>query len=167
MLEKIVSFMINHPFQCAAYSGLAGLIIYNSKKCPYKLLLGTNSQETLTNSQETLTSSEETLTSSEETVIKLPLPTRVYEQVKHKYNCVILKTQPFREKIHNYYSNIIHYNTPLLQPIIVCVVTTGLVYTYRGNLMFVPNNLAALFKLVIAKSRNNHIRDKFYNLRII
>jgi hypothetical protein len=142
MLENIVSFMINRPFQCAAYSGIAGLIIYNLSKCPYKkLLLVSNPEETISN--------------PEETISKLPLPKRFYEQVKNKYSCVILKTQPLREKIQNYYSNIINYNTNLLQPVIVGFVVTGLVYNYRGNLINVPNNLAEIIKKIIAKSRNN------------
>jgi hypothetical protein len=168
MLENIVSFMINRPFQCVAYSGIAGLIIYNFTKCPYKLLLGSNPQETISKSQETISNLEETISNPEETIFnpeetitKLPLTIRFYEQVKNKYDCVILKAQPLREKIQNYYSNIINYNTTFIQPVIFGVVITGLVYYYRGNLIIVPNNLAESIKRIIAKSRNNCIRNTY------
>jgi hypothetical protein len=160
MLENIVSFMINRPFHCVAYSGIAGLIIYNFTKCPYKILLGSNTQETISNSEETISNPEETISNPEETITKLPLPKRVYDQVKNKYNCVILEAQPFREKIQNYYSNI-KYNTIFAQPIIFGVVITGLVYNYRGNLIVVPNNLVEIIKQIIAKSKNNVIRNTY------
>ena len=162
MLENIVSFMINRPFQCAAYSGIAGLIIYNFTKCPYKLLLGSNSQETITNieetisnPEETISNSEETITHSEEPITKLPLSKRVYAQVKNKYNCVILNTQPLREKIQNY------YNTTFVQPIIFSIVITGFVYHYRGKLIVIPNNLVEMIKQIITKSRNKCIRNTY------
>ena len=149
MLENIVSFMINRPFQCVAYSGIAGLIIYNFTKCPYKILLGA------------LSNPEETISNPEEPETKLPLTRRVYEQVKNKYNCVIFKGQPLRENIRNYYSNIINYNTKLLQPVIVGFVVTGLVYNYRKNLIIVPKNVVEIIKHIIAKSRNNCIRNTY------
>ena len=149
MLENIVSFIMNRPFQCAAYSGIAGLIIYNLSKCPYKKLL------LVSNPKETISNPEETIANPDKMISKLPLQKRFYEQVKNKYSCVILKAQPLREKIQNYYSNIINYNTNLLQPVIVSLLVTGLVYNYRGNLINVPNNLAEIIKKIIAKSRNN------------
>ncbi len=162
MLENIVSFMINRPFQCVAYSGIAGLIIYNFTKCPYKILLGSNQQETISNSQETISNSQETISNSEEIIsnleepeIKLPLTIRFYAQVKNKYNCVILKAHPLREKIQNY------YNTTSVQPIIFSVVITGFVYHYRGKLIVIPNNLVEMIKQIITKSRNKYIRNTY------
>jgi hypothetical protein len=154
MLENIVSFIINRPFQCAAYSGIAGLIIYNLSKCPYKKLLASNQEEMISNHEITISNQEETI-SNQEITISNPLPKRFYEQIKNKYDYVILNSQPLRKKMQNYYSNIINYNTNLLQPIIVGFVVAGLVYNYCGNLINVPNNLAEIIKKIITKSRNN------------
>ena len=168
MLKNIVSFIINHPYKSVACYGMAGLIIYNLSKCPYRALfrhpeISPAINDTTSNSNNDTTSNYTTNndTTNNDTTINSnnnTLVTRINDKINHQYHNLLVGTKLFREKITSYYSNVIHSNNDfctknrhvfqIIVGSISGILIADILYKYSGNLK-IPNHLCVIVKKMI------------------